>query len=87
LISALEGTTGVRVVHYAQLRFAGLGTLTDSLGGIVVHNRQAYANGGFTFPAGRQPLNGQAALAYLRRSDPSACPTATWSTWRGASAR
>jgi LCP family protein required for cell wall assembly len=66
LISAVEGLTGVRVDHYAEVDFSGFQTVTDAVGGVDVDVPAPYRNGAFDYPAGRQHLEGDAALAYVR---------------------
>jgi LCP family protein required for cell wall assembly len=66
LITAVEGLTGVRVDHYAEVDFTGFQTVTDAVGGVDVDVAAPYRNGGFDYPAGRQHLDGDATLAYVR---------------------
>ena len=66
LIRTVEGITGIRVDHYAELDFTGFRTVTDALGGVDIDVPEAYGNRGYEFPAGRQHLDGDAALAYVR---------------------
>ena len=70
LISDVEGFTGVRIDHYAELDFAGFETVTDALGGVEINVPEPYRNDGYNFPAGRQHLDGAAALAYVRDAGP-----------------
>ena len=66
LIGVVEGLTGVRVDHYAEVDFAGFQTVTDAVGGVDVDIPTPYRGDGFDFPAGRQHLDGDQALAYMR---------------------
>ncbi|MGY1671016.1 LCP family protein [Geodermatophilus sp. SYSU D00710] len=66
LIGAVEQLTGVRVDHYAEVDFEGFETVTDALGGVDVDVPERYVNDGQVFDAGRQHLDGAAALAYVR---------------------
>lgn len=75
LTGAVETLTGVRVDHFAQLDFAGFSTVVDDLGGVDVDVPEPYRNRGHDFPAGRQHLDGAAALAYVRDADEAARAT------------
>jgi LCP family protein required for cell wall assembly len=68
LVGAVESLTGVRIDHVGLLDFAGFESMTDALGGVTVDVPEPYRNGDHYFPAGRQQLDGAAALAYLRNS-------------------
>jgi LCP family protein required for cell wall assembly len=68
LVGAVESLTGVRINHVGLLDFAGFETMTDALGGVTVDVPEPYRNGDRYFPAGRQQLDGTAALAYMRNS-------------------
>lgn len=65
-VRAVETLTGVRVDHYAELDYAGFATVTDALGGITVEVPEPYTNPGHAFAAGRQQMDGAAAVAYVR---------------------
>jgi len=75
LIHAVETETGVRMDHYAPVDFDGFRTITDALGGVDVDVPQPYADRGYTFAAGGQHMDGQAALAYVRNADDAAKDT------------
>ncbi len=70
LIGTVEQLTGVRVDHYAEVDFEGFETVTDALGGVDVDVPERYTNDGHVFDAGRQHLDGAAALAYVRDAGP-----------------
>ncbi|MCR5582969.1 MAG: LCP family protein [Eggerthellaceae bacterium] len=71
-IKAVEGITGVKISHYAEIRFAQFEELIDSLGGIDVNvpTTVSYADAltgeQVTVEAGEQTLNGQEALIFAR---------------------
>jgi LCP family protein required for cell wall assembly len=69
LISVVEGFTGIRVDHYAELDFAGFETVTDAVGGVEIDVPEPYRNDGYNFAVGRQHLDGAAALAYVRDAE------------------
>jgi LCP family protein required for cell wall assembly len=66
LVRSVEGLTRVRVDHYAEIDFIGFKTVTDALDGADVNVPVPYDAGQYQFPAGRQHLDGEAALAYVR---------------------
>jgi LCP family protein required for cell wall assembly len=65
LIQTVEELTGVRIDHYAAINFDGLIQVTDDLGGVDVVVAQTSSNGPYTFPAGKNHLNGEQARWYL----------------------
>lgn len=71
-IKAVESITGVKISHYAEIRFAQFETLVDSLGGIDVNvpTTVSYADAltgeQVTVEAGQHTLNGQQALIFAR---------------------
>lgn len=67
LIGTVEQLTGVRVDHFGVVDFAGFTSLVDSVGGIDVNVARATSNAGVDFVAGRNHLDGAAALAYVRQ--------------------
>jgi LCP family protein required for cell wall assembly len=75
LVTTVETLSDVRVDHYVQVDFDGFQQVIDDLGGVDIAVPQAYANRGYDFPAGRQHVDGTAALAYIRDFDPSARAT------------
>jgi LCP family protein required for cell wall assembly len=68
LISDVEALTGVRMDHYAEVDFAGFREVTDAVGGVDVDVPAPYSGDGYDFPAGRQHLDGDEALAYVRHA-------------------
>jgi LCP family protein required for cell wall assembly len=69
LIGDVEGFTGIRIDHYAELDFAGFRTVTDAVGGVEIDVPEPYSNDRYDFPTGRQHLDGAAALAYVRDAE------------------
>jgi LCP family protein required for cell wall assembly len=76
LVEAVESLTGVRIDHVGLLDFPGFQAMTDAVGGVTVDLPEPYRNQGHDFPAGRQRLDGAAALAYVRSSGAEARATA-----------
>ncbi|MFJ5991177.1 LCP family protein [Lentzea sp. NPDC092896] len=69
LTAAVEKTTGVKVDHYAALRMSDFGPISQLVGGVEVCLKAA-ASDPITkvgFPAGKQVLQGEWALAFLRQ--------------------
>lgn len=62
----LEQLFGVRLDHIALIDFEGFKAATDALGGVTVDVPVAFSARGHTFPKGRQTLDGDAALAFVR---------------------
>ena len=68
LIATVEGITGVKISHYAEVSGEGLENLVDSLGGIIANVPQSFNYTTFTgervyLEQGVQHLNGAQALA------------------------
>ncbi|RDI33134.1 LCP family protein [Lentzea flaviverrucosa] len=69
LTAAVEKTTGTKVDHYAAVKMSAFGQVSQLLGGVEVCLK-APSNDPITkvsFPAGRQVLQGDQALAFLRQ--------------------
>ncbi|WP_216208917.1 LCP family protein [Amycolatopsis aidingensis] len=69
LVDTVSKLTGVRIDHYATMRMAVVGPLSEAVGGVPVclNRRSSDPITGATFPAGRQTLAGSDALAFLRQ--------------------
>ncbi|MFD6399627.1 LCP family protein [Nocardia sp. NPDC060249] len=69
LIKSVAKLTGITVDHYAEVSLLGFVLLTDSVGGVEVCLNQAVDEpmSGADFPAGRQRLDGQEALSFVRQ--------------------
>jgi LCP family protein required for cell wall assembly len=65
-VSAVETLTDVRVDHYAELDYGGLGSVVDTLGGVTVDVPERYTSQGRSFEPGPQQMDGGEAVAYLR---------------------
>ena len=65
LVQTVEQLTGVRIDHYAAIDFAGLIQVTDALGGVDVVLPETTSWGPYTFTAGPNHLDGEAARWYV----------------------
>ncbi len=68
-IETVRNFLGVPVDHFAELNLAGFYHLADALGGVPVCLKKPVQDkySGADFPAGRQTLNGQQSLAFVRQ--------------------
>lgn len=68
LVRTVEHNTGLRIDHYAEIGFAGFANIVDALGGVELDIEQAFKDekSGADFKAGKQTLNGEQSLAYVR---------------------
>ncbi|MFG1842144.1 LCP family protein [Micromonospora sp. NPDC049175] len=71
LVQTVEKFTGVRIDHVTIVDFSGFKEIVDALGGINVDVEKGFTtlyalNGSRTFKAGRQKMDGAAALDYAR---------------------
>ena len=69
LVETVQQLTGLRVDHYVQVDFRGFKTLVDALGGVEVclTEPQRDFRSGIDLPAGRQTVQGEQALAFVRQ--------------------
>lgn len=69
LIKSVGNLTGISVDHYAEVSLLGFVLLTDAVGGVEVclSNPVDEWMSGADFPAGRQRLDGPAALSFVRQ--------------------
>jgi LCP family protein required for cell wall assembly len=65
LIQTVEQLTEVRIDHYVAIDFDGIIQVTDDLGGVDVMVADTSTNGPYTFPAGKNHLDGDQARWYL----------------------
>lgn len=75
LTQTVEGATGLRVDHYAELGFGGFGDIVDALGGVTVCLAEPVSDplAGIDLPSGCQRVGGADALGYVRsRATPRA---------------
>ncbi|MFF3645761.1 LCP family protein [Streptomyces sp. NPDC002564] len=68
LVRTVEFNTGLRIDHYAEIGFGGFAKIVDSVGGVEMDIPKAFKDkkSGADFEAGKQTLNGQEALAFVR---------------------
>ncbi|MEV3856663.1 LCP family protein [Streptomyces sp. NPDC050095] len=68
LVRTVEANTGLRIDHYAEIGFAGFANIVDSVGGVEMNLKEGFKDkrSGADFKAGKQTLNGQQALAFVR---------------------
>jgi polyisoprenyl-teichoic acid--peptidoglycan teichoic acid transferase len=58
--------------YYVKVNMESFRDIVNAVGGVEVDNPFAFSDGGYTFPEGKQELNGKEALAYsrMRYKDP-----------------
>ncbi len=68
LVRTVEFNTGLRIDHYAEIGFGGFAKIVDAVGGVEMDIPKAFKdkNSGADFKAGKQTLNGEEALAFVR---------------------
>lgn len=64
----LENLYGIKIDYYARINFTSFLKLIDQLGGVTVHNDQAFTSlhGKFDFPVGDIRMNSEQALGFVR---------------------
>ena len=64
----LENLYGIKIDYYARINFTSFLKLIDQLGGVTVHNDQAFTSlhGKFDFPVGDIQMNSEQALGFVR---------------------
>ncbi|MFC9895218.1 LCP family protein [Nocardia sp. NPDC127579] len=70
VVSAVRDLTGVPIDRFAEVSLAGFYDLADALGGVEVCLKQPVQDleySGANFPAGRQRLNPEQSLAFVRQ--------------------
>jgi len=75
LVQAVEGATGIRVDHYAELGFGGFANVVDAMGGVPMCLSEPMDDplAGISLSAGCQKLDGRNALGFVRsRATPRA---------------
>lgn len=67
-VKAVSEFAGVDISHYVEVDFEGLESVVDALGGVLVDVPEDIeaGNGGMSFSAGEQVMDGEQALAYAR---------------------
>ncbi|MFI0352130.1 LCP family protein [Actinomadura sp. 9N407] len=68
LAETVEALSGVRIDHVAAVDFTGFKAMTDALGGVEIHLDQPIhdPSNGWSWPAGRNVLDGEEALRFVR---------------------
>ena len=68
LVETVQSETGIPINHYAEIDFAGVGEVVDSLGGVTLNFEYPGRDpkSGFEIDAGTHTLNGEQAVAYAR---------------------
>ncbi|MEU0369926.1 LCP family protein [Streptomyces sp. NPDC006283] len=68
LVRTVEHNTGLRIDHYAEIGFAGFAGIVDALGGVEMNIEKGFKDkkSGADFEAGKQTLDGEQALAFVR---------------------
>ena len=65
-VQTVEQLLGVRIDHVAIIDFEGFKGMTTALGGVDVTSAQAFSAGQYSYTAGVNKLEGDAALAFVR---------------------
>ncbi|NDZ86207.1 LCP family protein, partial [Streptomyces sp. SID10115] len=68
LVRTVEYNTGLRIDHYAEIGFGGFAKIVDAVGGVEMDIPKAFKDkwSGADFEKGKQTLDGQEALAFVR---------------------
>ncbi|MFE7135286.1 LCP family protein [Streptomyces sp. NPDC057638] len=68
LVRTVEHNMHLRIDHYAEIGFAGFANIVDALGGVEMDIPKAFKDkkSGADFQAGKQELDGEQALAFVR---------------------
>lgn len=68
LVRTVEHNTGLKIDHYVEIGFAGFANIVDSIGGVEIDIPKAFKdkNSGADFKAGKQTLDGEQSLAFVR---------------------
>lgn len=66
VVQTVEGILDARIDHVAVIDFEGFKSMTDALGGVDVNVPLAFSTKEFDFAKGKQVLNGDKALAFVR---------------------
>ncbi|MFJ2649231.1 LCP family protein [Streptomyces sp. NPDC087420] len=68
LVRTIEAKTGLRIDHYVEIGFAGFANIVDSIGGVELDIPKAFKDkkSGADFKAGKQTLDGEQSLAFVR---------------------
>ncbi|WP_432157742.1 MULTISPECIES: LCP family protein [unclassified Streptomyces] len=69
LVRTVEFNTGLRIDHYVEIGFAGFANIVDAVGGVEIDipkGGMKDTRSGADFEEGKQTLNGEEALAFVR---------------------
>ncbi|MEN8655673.1 LCP family protein [Streptomyces sp. 21So2-11] len=68
LVRTVEHNTHLRIDHYVEIGFAGFAGIVDAIGGVEIDIPKAFKDkkSGADFQAGKQTLNGEESLAFVR---------------------
>ncbi|MDQ0581437.1 LCP family protein [Streptomyces rishiriensis] len=68
LVRTVEFNTGLRIDHYVEIGFAGFASIVDAVGGVEIDIPQDIKDtkSGADFKKGKQTLNGEESLAFVR---------------------
>ncbi|MGW2516499.1 LCP family protein [Streptomyces sp. NPDC001617] len=68
LVRTVEANMGLHIDHYVEIGFAGFANIVDAVGGVTIDIDQGFKDkySGANFKAGKQTLNGEQALAFVR---------------------
>ncbi|MDG5802127.1 LCP family protein [Streptomyces ossamyceticus] len=69
LVRTVEANTGLRIDHYVEIGFAGFANIVDAVGGVEIDIPKGGlkdTKSGADFEAGKQTLNGEQSLAFVR---------------------
>lgn len=68
LVRTVEYNTGLKIDHYAEIGFGGFANIVDAVGGVEMDIPKAFKDekSGADFQAGKQTLNGEQSLAFVR---------------------
>ncbi|MFE6665982.1 LCP family protein [Streptomyces sp. NPDC057697] len=68
LVRTIEFNTGLRIDHYCEIGFGGFAKIVDAIGGVELDIPKGFKDkkSGADFKAGKQTLNGEQSLAFVR---------------------
>ncbi|MFD4031488.1 LCP family protein [Streptomyces sp. NPDC058637] len=68
LVRTVEFNTGLRIDHYVEIGFGGFAKIVDAIGGVELNIPKAFKDkkSGADFQAGKQTLDGEQSLAFVR---------------------
>ncbi|MFI6639167.1 LCP family protein [Streptomyces sp. NPDC050504] len=68
LVRTVEHNTGLRIDHYVEIGFGGFAKIVDAIGGVELDIPKAFKDkkSGADFKAGKQTLDGEQSLAFVR---------------------